>query len=377
MKVLIITDFYYPHWTGISKSVHYLTQALKSEFVFSVLTVKYDSNLLNEELIDDIKIIRKPYLFRFSRARYSLSLLFEMLTMIAKYDVVLINSPCTNVLPVAIITKIFGKKLLIFHQGDLILPKGTINWLIERVFDVMSFVGFSLADKVASYTDDYLINSRLLPFFKKKSHSVLIPLPFFKDQNNKVKKTGLTKKLTEIKKEKVLIGFAGRFVEEKGFDILLEAINILRRKRDDLHFVFAGATTIDYENFFEKNQLTINEVKKSLTFLGLLNDQELDEFYSVLDLFVIPSRSECFGLVQAEAVSHHVPVVSSNVSGARDVVKKTNFGLFFESENPNDLAITLEQAIGKLAQYQKNYSLIKKYFDYEKAKKQSREFLKG
>ncbi len=377
MKVLIITDFYYPHWTGISKSVHYLTQALKSEFEFSVLTVKYDSNLLNEELIDDIKIIRKPYLFRFSRARYSLSLLFEMLTMIAKYDVVLINSPCTNVLPVAIITKIFGKKLLIFHQGDLILPKGTINWLIERVFDVMSFVGFSLADKVASYTDDYLINSRLLPFFKKKSHSVLIPLPFFKDQNNKVKKTGLTKKLTEIKKEKVLIGFAGRFVEEKGFDILLEAINILRRKRDDLHFVFAGATTIDYENFFEKNQLTINEVKKSLTFLGLLNDQELDEFYSVLDLFVIPSRSECFGLVQAEAVSHHVPVVSSNVSGARDVVKKTNFGLFFESENPNDLAITLEQAIGKLAQYQKNYSLIKKYFDYEKAKKQSREFLKG
>ena len=377
MKVLIITDFFYPHWTGISKSIHYLTQALKSEFEFCVLTVKYDRDLLDEEQVDDVEIVRKSYLFRFSRARYSLSLLFKMLGMVTKYDAVLINSPCTNVLPVAIITKIFSKKLLIFHQGDLILPKGTINWLIERVFDVMSFVGFSLADKVATYTDDYLKNSRILPFFKKKAHSVLIPLPFFKDHNSKIKETDLTKKLAEIKKEKILVGFAGRFVEEKGFDILLEAIDILGKKRDELQFVFAGATTIDYENFYEKNKLAIKKVKKSLTFLGLLNDQQLNEFYSALDLFVVSSRSECFGLVQAEAVSHRVPVISSNVPGARDVVKKTNFGLSFESEDSNDLAIIIEQAIDKLVQFQKNYLLVKKYFDYEKAKKQSREFLKG
>jgi len=377
MKVLIITDFFYPHWTGISKSIHYLTQALKSEFEFCVLTVKYDRDLLDEEQVDDVEIVRKSYLFRFSRARYSLSLLFKMLRMVTKYDAVLINSPCTNVLPVAIITKIFSKKLLIFHQGDLILPKGTINWLIERVFDVMSFVGFSLADKVATYTDDYLKNSRILPFFKKKAHSVLIPLPFFKDHSSKVKETDLTKKLAEIKKEKILVGFAGRFVEEKGFDILLEAIDILGKKRDELQFVFAGATTIDYENFYEKNKLAIKKVKKSLTFLGLLNDQQLNEFYSALDLFVVSSRSECFGLVQAEAVSHRVPVISSNVPGARDVVKKTNFGLSFESEDSNDLAIIIEQAIDKLVQFQKNYLLVKKYFDYEKAKKQSREFLKG
>lgn len=377
MKILIVTDFFYPHWTGISKSIHYLTQALKDEFEFSVLTVKHDANLLDEELAGSVKIVRKPYLFKFSRARYSLSLLFEMLKMISKHDAVLINSPCANVLPVAVITKIFSKKLFIFHQGDLILPKGNINWLIERVFDVMSYVGFTLADKVASYTDDYLMNSRLLPLFKKKSHSVLIPLPFFKNQNSsKLKKTDITRKLAEIKNGKVLIGFAGRFVEEKGFDILLEAISFFKRKRDDLQFVFAGATTIDYENFYEKNQTTINEVGNSLTFLGLLNDQELDEFYSALDLFVIPSRSECFGLVQAEAISHHLPVISSDVPGARDVVKKTNFGLLFKSENSKELAETLEKAIKELTQFQRNLPSVRKYFDYEKAKQQSREFLK-
>ena len=49
------------------------------------------------------------------------------------------------------------------------------------------------------------------------------------------------------------------FVEEKGFDILLQAIALLEKKRDDLHFVFAGATEIDYEDFFKKNSLADNE----------------------------------------------------------------------------------------------------------------------
>lgn len=375
MKVLIISDFYYPHWTGISKSIHYLTQALKDEFEFTVLTVKYEKNLSDQEVVNDVTIVRKLFLFRISRAKYSVLLLVEMIKIVSRFDVVLINSPCSNIFPAAVISKLFGKKLLIFHQGDLVLPKGAINRIIQKIYDLMSYIGFLLADKVASYTDDYIKNSRLLPVFSRKSKVVLIPLPFFKNNAGpKFLKTNITKKLSIIKKEKLLIGFAGRFVEEKGFDILLKAISLLRRKRSDLHFVFAGATEIDYENFYEKNQSMIGELGHTLTFLGLLTDKELKEYYQVLDLFVIPSRGECFGLVQAEALSNQVPVVSSNVPGSREVIKRTKFGLLFESEDHQDLAKTIEKAISLKDQFSKNIHLVKSYFDYEKAKKQAREF---
>lgn len=376
MKLLIVSDFFFPHWTGISKSVFYLAQALEDDVETTILTVRHDPALKKREKLGKIVVVRKNYQFKLSRACYSFLVVVEMWRLVRQMDVVLINSPSANILPISLIAKLFGKKLIIYHQGDLVLPQGILNCIIETIFNLTSIISFFLADKLATYTQDYLDNSRLLPKFAHKAQAVLIPLPYFQKKNQA--KAGCKKieqQLRQIKGDRFLIGFAGRFVQEKGFDVLLKAIIDLTRQRDDLQFVFAGATWLDYEDFFEQNHQLVEASQQNLSFLGLLNDYELLSFYRSLELFVLPSRTECFGLVQAEAMAAGVPVVVANTPGAREVVKQTGFGLVFESEDVNDLSNKTTKILSKLSTYQKHYPKVKKYFDYERLQQKIRELI--
>src|ERR1700704_2899959 len=135
-RLLLVTDFFYPHWTGISKSVFSLTQALQEKFLITVLTVRFDKKLAKREKKESIQIIRSDYLFTISRSKYSLSILWDFLKTITQTDVVFINSPSANIAFFALCAKLFGKKLLIFHQGDLVLPPSFKNMILEKVFDL-------------------------------------------------------------------------------------------------------------------------------------------------------------------------------------------------------------------------------------------------
>jgi glycosyltransferase involved in cell wall biosynthesis len=238
-------------------------------------------------------------------------------------------------------------------------------------------VGFFFAKKLATYTYDYASHSRLLKKFPKKTIAFVPPLPYF-NPSNKQNKTDLKikNKLSKIKKEKKhLIGFAGRFTEEKGFDILLKAGIELSKKRKDFVLLFAGQTNIAYEKTFLKNKLLVKALKDHLIFLGLLNDAQLNVFYQSLDLFVLSSRSECFALVQAEAMAQRTPILVSNIPGARDPVKQTNFGFLFESENSEDLEQKIEKYLNEPQIFDNQFSEVAKYFSYKKSKNDVLSFL--
>lgn len=372
-KVLVVTDYFYPHWTGISKSLVYLIESFHKKFDFSVLTTRYDRNLKKVEWFDNVRVMRSNYLFSFSRAKYSLMILFKFILEVIDNDVVLINSPFTNILPIALLTKLFGKKLVIFHQGDLILPKGFINKAIEKIFDISTKISFRLSDKISTYTIDYAQNSRVMKSFIHKVEPSIIPIPddfnLFVQDDNRDQFIDVRNKIKSLKnKNNIVIGFAGRFVEEKGFDVLFKAISkLVKGHKNNIKFVFAGETEMPYEDFLGENKLLWNKAKKHIILLGLLDNKALQEFYENIDILVVPSRSECFGLVQAEAILQGIPVVMSNIPGARDLVKKTGMGVLFESENHNDLADKLLEVINNEDivndRTKKN---VKKYFDKKK-----------
>lgn len=370
-KVLIVTDYFYPHWTGLSKSFYNLTSALENEFDITVLTVKYKQGLKIQENIGRIKIIRTTPLFSLSRVKYSFSLIQKFVSLVKSYDVTLINSPFSNILPLSIITKIFRKKLLIFHQGDLILPKGPLNWLIERAFDFLTKGSLLLADKTATYSQDYAEHSRVLNKFLYKFTPLLLPV-----RMPKIESLLKIKRLENLKKEKIIFGFAGRFVEEKGFDILLRAIPQVVEKIPNAHFVFAGETKMGYENFFEKNKSLFLKSKQRITFLGLLNDKEMAAFYKTINYLIAPSRSDCFNYVQAESMLSKTPSIVADIPGLRYVVQQTGFGVLFKPENPEDLT---EKTIGLIKNQNSiitNYKKVLFLLDDKKIIYKIKEFLK-
>ncbi len=361
-KLLIVSDYFYPHWTGLAKSLYYFLEALDEEIQSTVLTVRFRNDLPKNDTVFHTSIYREDPLFSFSRAKYSVSLLFRFCRLVNSHNAVFVNSPNTNVLPLAILTKLFKKKLYIFHQGDLVLPRGILNRVIEWVFDVNSYLAFQLADTVSTYTQDYADHSRVLRSFLGKCSPVLFPLPQSFTQRKRKQHKG------------IIFGFAGRFVSEKGFDILLQAIPAIIASVPDARFLYAGEINMGYENFFEEHKVAYERVKDHVQLLGLLDDKALQDFYQSIDFLIVPSRSDCFNLVQAEAMLMGTPSLATDIPGLRFLVKKTGFGLLFDREDPKSLAKTAIQAVREQATILERYSKVKEILNSEKIVQDLRTF---
>ena len=113
MKILLVSEYFYPHWTGIAKAFLTIANELKKTHRISVLTTRFDTHLEKTEKVCNINIYRIPYLIRVARTHYSPQTILRAVTHIKNNDSIIINSPHSNVLPIAIITKILRKKLYI------------------------------------------------------------------------------------------------------------------------------------------------------------------------------------------------------------------------------------------------------------------------
>lgn len=380
-KVLLVTDYFFPHWTGIAKTMLNMVKALSKRVYFTVLTVKFQDELKQKEKIEGATVLREKYLFSLSRSKYSLHLIKRFAQEVNKHNVVFINSPCSNILPLSFLTKMFWKKLIIFHQGDLILSEGLVNRIIEKIFDISTITSCKLADTVSTYTRDYAEHSRVLKPFLHKFTPIMMPVYVNYPRGRGVLQYAPTKKLQSAAKlksqGKILFGFAGRFVEEKGFDILFDAIEQVKDKISNGIFVFAGDTNISYEHFYDKHKDKLKKINDRVINVGLLNSIQLDYFYYLIDFIVISSRSDCFSLVQAEAILAGKPSIVSDIPGARYLVKESHFGLISEKEDPRDLASKLIQAVKKRNQLMKQYHKALVLLDNEKNTEKILQFLQS
>lgn len=339
-RMLVVSDFYAPHWTGVSKSIVGLVTEIGRTNPVTVLTVQFDKKLRTQSVDGNVTIRRVPYLTRLSRTYFAPSLLVQLLFLTAKHDTILINSPCTYIAPAAFFAKLFGKRLVVFHQGDLILPKKTrTNQFLEWAFDVMTHTGCMLADQIATYTADYASHSRILARYKAKTVTFIPPLLYPQQPIKKSPKPDWQQVVhTKRRSGHLIIGCAGRFVAEKGLDTLFEALTILRTSHSrKIHVLYAGAS-MAYENYLEHYRSLLEELADTITFTGLLHDESLGRFYESIDVFVLPSRSECFGLVQAEALHFDVPIIVSNIPGARYLTQTFHCGRVVAANDPQQLA---------------------------------------
>jgi glycosyltransferase involved in cell wall biosynthesis len=98
-------------------------------------------------------------------------------------------------------------------------------------------------------------------------------------------------------------------------------------------------------------------------------------FYKALDVFVLPSRSDCLAFVQVEAMLSGIPVVATDIPGARVPVKKTGMGELVRAQDPQNLARGIVQVLKKKNSYEKKRKLAEEMFDYGKTLKKYEEIL--
>ncbi len=161
-----------------------------------------------------------------------------------------------------------------------------------------------------------------------------------------------------------LVGFAGRFVEEKGFDYLMKAIPLVLERMPGCKFAYAGDPNVVYERFFQQCMDLFEPCRGHVTMLGLIRDQQkLANFYAMCDVFCVPSRTDCFPSVQIEALLCGTPLVTADIPGARQVVKATGMGLLVAPRDERALADGLVQVLSDRAAYVKPYEEIRATFN--------------
>ena len=145
----------------------------------------------------------------------------------------------------------------------------------------------------------------------------------------------------------VTIGGMGRFVPEKGFDLLLEAIKILKDKQYKFKLLLAGDGP---EKAKLQHMVTKLSLDDQVVFLGWVDS--IESFYKKINIFCLPSRKESFGLALIEAFSYGKAVVSTKTNGPLQIGVDNIDILFAECESPKDIAKQLELLL-------KDHKLIK------------------
>ena len=80
--------------------------------------------------------------------------------------------------------------------------------------------------------------------------------------------------------------------------------------------------------------------------LGVIDDETLHQRVRAADVVVLPSRYESFGLVMVEAMMHGKPLVSTDTSGVREVVRNGVDGLLVEPGDVDQLEHAIRRMLG-------------------------------
>lgn len=365
MKILTVLTYYYPHWTGLTAFARRIAEGLVARgHQVTVLTSRFRRDLPLEEEHRGVHIIRLPSAFRLSRGQVMPGFISAAHRLIREHDVVQVHTPMLETWLVGVLAHRAGKKMLMTHHGDLVMPAGLWNQFVQKTVGFMLDQGARVADVISIYTQDYARNSAFLRPYAHKVVSIFPPVVFPQPDTQAAKDWRCQLGLDGYK----LVGFAGRFVEEKGFDYLLKAMPSVAERLPNVRFVFAGEHRVVYENFYQRCLPLIEAQRDKLVMVGLLTDpQKMAQFYAMCDVFVLPSRTDCLASVQIEAMLCGTPVVATNIPGARQAVKRSGMGLLVEPCNPAALAEGLIEVLTHRERYLRPYEVIRAIFDPDRA----------
>lgn len=126
------------------------------------------------------------------------------------------------------------------------------------------------------------------------------------------------KTLTALRKEgKKIVLYHGRITVQKGVDYFVQAAQKVIAYDPDVVFVISGKGDMIGQIMQQVGELGLSQ---KILFAGALWYEERDQMYQSVDLVVMPSVSEPFGLVPLEAIQHGAPSLISKQSGVSEVI---------------------------------------------------------
>jgi len=304
---------------------------------------------------DGLRIHRFPYFypFKYQRLCYGAGILQNI-----KQSVLSMVQ-----LPFLVIAEILYSLLIIKRcKADLIhahwnLPQGLTGVLCSSIYGIpcvttihgsdvyglkLPFIN-TLNAKVMKNANAYTANSkRTAQAYREISGREdidIIPMGIDPDFFGKSLDVDVLRRKFEIEGESIL--FVGRLIDWKGIDGLIKAVPKILKKYPKTKLLIVGSGPCKGRLIKLAKRL---DITNNILFIDKVSHEELPQYYSLANVFVLPSvvndrgETEGLGVVLLEAMACRIPVIGSNVGGIPDIINDGETGLLANQKDPDDLA---------------------------------------
>lgn len=314
MKILFVSDFYYPHIGGVTEHIYHLANEFEEMgHKVSVLTANIEGDLKPDER----RVIRlgKSMVIPMNQSCARITgwvNLSSLSEIVNSFDVIHIHGIIAPTLPLFSLKVSRKTNIFTFHptfEYSVLYKifKNYLNDYFKRI-DGKIAVSKTARDSICKYFPG---NYRIIPNGVDPNR--------FKDSAGE--------------KNPFELLFVGRIEPRKGLQFLIDALPEIKQEFPQVKLTVVGSG-------YKKMKLNIPpKIKNSIRFLGFVSPSNLPEIFSRASVFVSPAISgESFGIVLLEAMASGTPVIASDIPGYRCVVRDKKNGLFVAPRNHHDIA---------------------------------------
>lgn len=222
-------------------------------------------------------------------------------------------------------------------------PHGRIAYFINKLFNKPYIVTYHGSDVHTMPVKNPHIKKQVLEVMNSAYKNIFVSNKLYlaaknigyKKENYIITKNGVNidkfypidiKEKESIKKDlnlnKTVIGFVGNLNKVKRADKLIEIFENIRNNKPNLDISFLVVGDGELKSSMENKS---KEKNIDVVFTGNANVDEVRNYMNVMDIMVLPSRNEGFGLVIVEANACGTRVVASNVGGICEAIESEEF----------------------------------------------------
>lgn len=287
---------------------------------------KYDFHVIAlwekpDELLSDISTYCEVSILKI-QSRFSPLIVFQLAKLIRQQNPDIIHSHLFQARFYTAIAYLFSNfGILITHKHN------NVNPIKHNIFILLEMISILLGKKVIAISNSVKRSLNRYELIPPKKIFVLYNgieyEKFFKiAESNKISK-----------EKPIIIGTVCRLEPQKGIRYLLLAMRIILTKFPSVQLEIIGNGSLLHELQTLVNKLGISN---SVKFFGKFAD--VIPFYKRMNVFVLPSLYEGFGIVLLEAMAAGIPVVATKVDGIKEVIVDGDCGILIPPKNPEAIA---------------------------------------
>ncbi len=325
MKILQTPARFYPYTGGVENYTYYLSRELvKSGHEVTIICANEQKH--NKKEINKIKIKRLDYIGKIANTNITPALPLRILN--EDFDIIHTHLPTPWSADWSAVVSMAKRKPLVLTYHNDIVGKGIASYVANAYNTTALKFLLKRAKKIIVSHYSYIDFSPHLHSYEKKIEIIPagVDIERFKPRENEVEYTVF------------FLSLLDGFHRYKGLDYLLEAMNVVKKEIPGTKLkVGGGGKLLGYY----KEKAASLDLKENVDFVGYVPNERIPDHYRNCNLFVLPSisaRQEGFGIVLLEAMACGKPVVTTDIVGVAEDIKKYNTGVVVKPMDTKALA---------------------------------------